>query len=87
MIEQGARFGLNRHYHVAQGQFSLPGFRGTTLDDLMRFVWEHRIEPLLWEYLRGEDTADASDFVQTCADALGISPADRDDDGAPQEEE
>ncbi len=87
VIEQGARFGLNRHYHVAQGQFSLPGFRGTTLDDLMRFVWEHRIEPLLWEYLRGEDTADASDFVQTCADALGISPADRDDDSAPQEEE
>ncbi len=87
VIEQGTRFGLNRHYDITQGQFNLPGWSGEDLDDLIRFVWDHRIEPLLWEYLRGEDAADTAAFVRTCADALGIRDTDSETDRALQEED
>ena len=72
--EKGKEFGLNRQYYISQGQFAnLPDHithAGT--DEILEYAWDHRIEPLLREYLRGEDESEIGDFIKDCADALGV---------------
>lgn len=76
VIEGNASFGLNRHYDISQGQFNLPCLKGDTLNELMQFVWEHRIEPLLREYVRGEAQAEVDAFLQKCRQALNLREGD-----------
>lgn len=69
---EGSRFGLNRHYYISQGQFAhLPDTqKDNALDELMQYVWDYRIKPLLQEYVRGEDEAAVGAFLQKCQTAL-----------------
>ena len=76
VIEKAASLGLNRHYDISQGQFSLPCPSAETLEELILFVWKHRIEPLLREYVRGESQEDVEAFLRKCAEALKIRNAD-----------
>ncbi len=76
VIEGNASFGLNRHYDISQGQFNLPCLKGDTLDELMQFVWEHRIDPLLREYVRGEAQPEVEVFLQKCRQALNLREGD-----------
>ncbi len=79
VIENSASFGLSRHYDISQGQFNLPCPEAKTLGELLLFVWKHRIEPLLREYVRGETQKEVEAFIQKCARALEITdqaPAD-----------
>lgn len=73
IIENSASLGLNRHYDISQGQFSLPVPEADTLNALMLFVWKYRIEPLLQEYVRGEAQEEADAFIQKCAQALELA--------------
>ena len=68
----GGQFGLNRQFYISQGQFvGLP--EKQTLDEMLCSAWEFRIEPLLREYVRGED--DTASFLNACAKALlGVGP-------------
>ena len=60
---QGQAHSLNRQYYISQGQFSnLPENR-TTLSEIMNYAWEYRIEPLLREYLRGEEESVIEAFI------------------------
>lgn len=67
--DNGKAFGLNEQYDISQGQFaSLP--EKETLQELLNFVWEYRIESLLREYVRGEDINDVDKFIKTCEKAF-----------------
>lgn len=72
VVEGNVSFGLNRHYDISQGQFNLPGLHADTLTELMQFVWEYRIEPLLREYVRGEAQPETDAFIQQCRQALNL---------------
>lgn len=77
-IEEDKTFGLNAAYNISQGQFSgLPQEQYEKLlnaygkpeqekqiDEFINFVFEWRIEPLLKEYIRGEEGID--DFIKEC---------------------
>lgn len=61
--------GLNRQFYISQGQFAgLP--EKQTLDEVLRSAWEIRIEPLLREYVRGEDNV--TSFLNACRAKLGV---------------
>ena len=90
VIEDSASLGLNRHYDISQGQFHLPCPQADTLEELMDFVWRHRIRPLLREYVRGEEQEEADAFIQRCARALKLRdepPAGRQAGGTHTQEE
>lgn len=76
-----SNFGLNRQYYISQGQFA--GLPANILDhlktgkaedsDLNPFldeVFKWRIEPLLREYVRGEDESQVEAFIKACENAL-----------------
>ena len=46
---------LNSGYDISQGQFSnMPESEKGSLEDVLRWVWNYRVESLLKEYLRGD---------------------------------
>lgn len=66
-------FDLNKQYYISQGQFSGLSDAGNSwagLPDLLQFVWDNRIEPLLREYVRGENETKVQDFLKKCESAL-----------------
>lgn len=75
-------FGLNRQYYISQGQFAnLPsnaledsGAQKDVLTVVSKYVWKWRIEPLLREYVRGEDESQVKAFITACEDALVPKP-------------
>lgn len=71
LLAQGARYGLNKYYFIAQGQFANLSFRPDwSLEELLTYVWDCRIEPLLQEYLRGVADQNVTNFLQSCRSAL-----------------
>lgn len=70
----GEKMGLNRQYYISQGQFAnLPRDKAEgDLEELMKYVWKYRVEPLLREYVRGEDETDVEELIGACGEALGI---------------
>jgi len=61
--------GLNRQYDIAQGHFTNLPADIEDLKGVLAHVWEYRIKPLLYEYVRGQ--SDVEDFVETkCRDAF-----------------
>lgn len=81
---KGRLCGLNRQYFISQGQFAnLPKDKfdkPTGIENLKRYVWAYRIEPLLREYLRGEWEKNITAFVDSCREAFGL-PAAKEVDG------
>jgi len=74
---QGREFGLNRHYYIAQGQFAHLPEHKQTLPEILRYVWDYRIESLLREYLRGGDEAEIEAFIGSGTPVQkGREPAD-----------
>ena len=82
--DDGAKkYGLNRQYFISQGQFSgLPkniwnelnndnnSFDEAKIPEFLKLVYVFRIEPLLREYLRGEEENEIEDFCKKCYSAL-----------------
>lgn len=71
--DKGKKFDLNRQYYISQGQFAnLPVTeeRKWTLDDLLDYAWNYRIEPLLREYVRGADSDEVEEFIKACKKAF-----------------
>lgn len=67
IAEQGNSFGLNKHYFISQGQFAnIPDDKKESAEEVLKYVWEYRIQSLLREYLRGEDETSISDFIKAC---------------------
>lgn len=56
---EGVQHGLNRQYDISQGQFANLPETENTLERVMWYAWDYRIESLLREYLRGEEDAEA----------------------------
>ena len=67
---QGAKFGLNRQYHISQGQFANLPETEATLQAIKDYAWNYRIESLLREYLRGEDEKEVKDFIDAAKTAF-----------------
>lgn len=71
LLVQGARYGLNKHYFIAQGQFANLFFPpDRSLEELLTYVWDSRIEPLLQEYLRGEAEQNVTNLLESCRGAF-----------------
>lgn len=83
-----SNFGLNRQYYISQGQLAnLPTditnklekvskdntAEDSNLKEFLKNVFEWRIEPLLREYVRGEDEETVENFITACISALKIS--------------
>lgn len=72
IAEYGKKYGLNRQYFISQGQFAnLPAVPAGDLEAVKTDAWELRIEPLLQEYLRGEE--DSGEFLSHCKHAFGLA--------------
>lgn len=71
LLNQGARYGLNKQYFIAQGQFAnLPARPDWSQEKLAEYVWNYRVEPLLREYLRGESDQNITEFLRACRSAF-----------------
>lgn len=77
--EKGEEFGLNQHYFISQGQFAnLPNhIKSEELENIKQHVWDYRIESLLREYLRGEDTNEVESFITAAAEAFEVKHEDK----------
>ena len=72
IAEYGKKYGLNRQYFISQGQFAnLPAGPAGDLEAVKTDAWDLRIEPLLQEYLRGEE--DSGEFLSHCKHAFGLA--------------
>lgn len=71
---KGVDYGLNRHYYISQGQFANLPTHLTELDKIKKHVWTYRIEPLLREYLRGENETAINQFIGVCSGAFNSEP-------------
>ena len=67
----GERFGLNEQYYISQGQFANIPPR-ESLEEVLAYVWNYRIESLLKEYLRGEDGVERF-LEEACRNLTGKS--------------
>lgn len=84
---QGGQLGLDRHYHISQGQFAhLPLDKNVSLNDLMQYVWDYRVKFLLEEYLRGFTQKEVDGFLSACAAALGVKAQADDKPGSEDSE-
>lgn len=69
--KEGKELGLNKQYNISQGQFTgLPEEKN--FDELREFVWKYRLEPLLREYVRGEDITKVDAFILKCQEKFGV---------------
>lgn len=75
LLEKGKHYGLNRQYFISQGQFSNLPANLKNKKDILKYVWEYRIESLLREYLRGEDEEKIDEFVGSYDEMTGACKA------------
>lgn len=62
---KGKEYGLNRQYDISQGQFAgIP--EKETMQEILDYVWDYRVESLIREYLRGEE--DMESFIMDAKD-------------------
>lgn len=84
----GQEFGLNRQYDISQGQFtSLPSTDYDSISKVCSDAWEYKIEPLLREYLRGEDETRIDGFIDECRAAFFSEVSSGQDDSGESSED
>lgn len=73
--KNGKDYGINRQYFISQGQFANLPEDLNTPEEVLKYVWEYRIESLLREYLRGEDEEKIEEFVGSYEEMTGACKA------------
>ena len=73
--KDGASFSLNRQYFISQGYFAnLPQkvdqYNFEEIDDIIKYVWKYRLETLIREYVRGENTLEVEKFIEQCRNSM-----------------
>lgn len=73
ILDLGKKYSLSRQYFVSQGQFAnLTVDPDGSLEQIKEIAWNFRIEPLLREYLRGENEDDIDEFIRDCGEAFEV---------------